>query len=98
MVQLSSFAANSFRDMTSRNESRRHGWHRKNPERSNEFTDFQNFKVEEVTRQKTMLAMKPANYLGIRITLETTARDNMKAGRHKALKSRQRAIFMNLEG
>ena len=73
MVQLSSFAANSFPDLASRNESLRHKSHRKNTEKSNEFTDFENFKVEEVARPKMMLAMKPANHLRIRITLETTA-------------------------
>ena len=40
---------------------------------TNEFADFEKFGLEHPDRTKTMLAMKPANHLGVRITLETTA-------------------------
>ena len=72
MFQSSSAAANSFFDLTSAFESDVLGLDGKITESSNEFTDFENFEVEEVARPKTRNAMQAANHPGVGITLETT--------------------------
>ena len=73
IVQSSSAAANSFFDLASAFESDVLGLDGKNTESSNEFTDFENFEVEEVARIKTRDALQAANHPGVGITLETTA-------------------------
>ena len=73
MVHSSSAAANSFFDLASAFESDVLGLDGKITESSNEFTDFENFEVEDVARPKTISVMQPANHLGVGITLETTA-------------------------
>ena len=52
MLQSSAAAANSFFDLTSAFERDVLGLEAKNTESSNEFTDFENFEVEEVARIK----------------------------------------------
>ena len=73
MLQSSSAAANSFFDLTPAFESDVLGLDGKITESSNEFTDFENFEVEEVARPKTRDATQAANHPGVGITLETTA-------------------------
>ena len=73
MFQSSSAAANSFFDLTSAFESDVLGLDGKITDRPNEFTDFENFELEEVARPKTRDAMQAVNHPGVGITLETTA-------------------------
>ena len=99
MLQIRSAAANAFFDLTSAFESDVLRLDGKITESSNEFTDFENFKVQEVTRSKTISAIQAVNHLGVGITLETTALRvtwNDTWARRKALKSRQRANFVIL--
>ena len=53
MLQSSPAAANSFFDLASAFESDVLGLDKKITESSNEFTDFENFEVEEVAHLKT---------------------------------------------
>ena len=99
-MQSSSAAATSFFDLTSAFESDVLGLDGEITESSNEFTDFENFEVEEVARGKTRDAMQAINHPGVGITLETTALRvtwNDTWVRRKALKSRQRPNFVILE-
>ena len=73
MLQSSSVAANSCFDLASAFESDVLGLEAKFTESSNEFTDFENFEVEEVARPKTRDAMQAVNPPGVGITLKTTA-------------------------
>ena len=100
MVQSSSAAANSFFDLTSAFESDVLGLDGKITESSNEFTDFDNFAFGWVARMKMNDATQAAIHPGVDITLKTTALRatwNNTWARRKALKSRQRADFMNLQ-
>ena len=73
MVHSRSGCANSFFDLGTPFESQKPNEQRKNTEKPNEFTDSENFSLEVAPRLKTMFAMKPANHLGVGITLETIA-------------------------
>ena len=77
MLQSNSAAANSFFDLTPAFESDVLGLDGKITESSNEFTDFENFEVEEVPRGKTRNAIQAANHHGVGITPETTALQNI---------------------
>ena len=91
---------NSFCDLTPPIESQMKENTAKNAFGQNEVTDFEKFNLEHPENPKTIFATNWLNHPGDGITLRQKLDEsfvNMKRGRRKALKSRQRSNFMNLE-